>query len=134
MSFNTDILIIGAGPAGTVAAAAAHQQGHQVTILEKQKFPRFIIGESLLPKCMEHLEEVGMIDLLSKRQYQIKRGVQFLRGDEVCWFNFNDQYTDGWTWTWQVPRDDFDTVLAEEVERRGVDIRYQHTVIDVKFH
>ena len=131
---SVDILIIGAGPAGTVAAAAAHQRGLNVKIVEKLRFPRFIIGESLLPKCMEHFEEVGLLDVLKAQNYQEKKGVRFLRNGKECWFNFSEQYSPGWTWTWQVPRAHFDKVLADEVNRRGVDIAYETEVIDVEIN
>jgi flavin-dependent dehydrogenase len=129
---SVDILVIGAGPSGTVAAAAANQRGMKVKVIEKQRFPRFIIGESLLPKCMEHFEEVGLLDVLKKQNYQVKRGVRFLRGDKTCWFNFAEQFSSSWSWTWQVPRADFDKVLADEVSRQGVDIQYEAEVIDVE--
>ncbi len=128
---TVDILIIGAGPSGTVAAAAANQRGFKVKIVEKQRFPRFIIGESLLPKCMEHFEEVGLLEVLKAQNYQIKRGVRFLRDDKICWFNFSEQYSPSWTWTWQVPRAHFDHVLADEVRRMGVDVSFENEVIDV---
>ena len=58
---KTDVLVIGAGPAGTVAASIIKKAGFSVRIVEKMKFPRFVIGESLLPRCMEALEEAGLI-------------------------------------------------------------------------
>lgn len=134
MNETTDILIIGAGPAGTVAAMAAQRQGLSVKVVEKLKFPRFIIGESLLPKCMEHFEEVGVIDLLKAQNYQKKPGVRFLRDDRECAFDFSEQYSDSWSWTWQVPRAHFDKVLADEVERRGIPISYETEVVDIQIH
>ncbi|MCC7525956.1 MAG: FAD-dependent monooxygenase, partial [Chitinophagaceae bacterium] len=59
---KTDVLVIGAGPSGTVAASIVHQAGYKVRIVEKMKFPRFVIGESLLPRCMEALEEAKFLD------------------------------------------------------------------------
>lgn len=129
---KVDVLVIGAGPSGTVAAAAVQQRGLKVKIVEKQRFPRFVIGESLLPKCMEHFEEVGLLDVLKAQNYQIKRGARFIRDDQVCWFDFGEQYTDGWTWTWQVPRAHFDKVLADAVAERGVEIDYETAVTNVE--
>lgn len=131
LSHHTDVIVIGAGPAGSVATAKLLQRGYRVIVLEKQRFPRFVIGESLLPKCMEALSEVGFFELLEARGYQVKRRVQFLRDNAICWFNFDEQYSQGWTWTWQVPRSDFDKTLADEIARRGADVRYEHSVIDV---
>ena len=130
---HVDILIIGAGPSGTVAAAYLQPLVKRLKIVEKSKFPRFVIGESLIPKCMEHFEEVGLLDVLEKQGYQEKHGARFIRGHRSCLFDFGDQFTDGKKWTWQVPRADFDKVLADEVERRGVPIDYETTVIDIEF-
>lgn len=129
---QVDVLVIGAGPSGTVAAAAVQQRGLKVKIVEKQRFPRFVIGESLLPKCMEHFEEVGLLEVLKAQNYQVKRGARFIRNDQVCWFDFGEQYTDGWTWTWQVPRAHFDKVLADAVAKRGVEIDYETAVSKVE--
>ncbi len=130
---KTDVLIIGAGPSGTVAAAILRKEGYDVTIVEKQKFPRFVIGESLLPRCMDILDETGYLDVLNKQNYQKKYGALFLRGTEKCTFNFGEQYTKGWSWTWQVPRDDFDKVLADEAENKGVKILYETSVENISF-
>ena len=129
---EVDILIIGAGPSGAVSAAIAHKAGYKIKVVEKQKFPRFVIGESLLPKCMEQLEEAGFLEALKKEKYQIKRGVRFTRNGETTFFNFTDQYTAGWNWTWQVPRASFDKVMTDELERRGVDIAFETEVVDVQ--
>ena len=69
---KVDVLVIGAGPAGTVAASIVHQAGFKVKIVEKQIFPRFVIGESLLPRCMEALTEAGFIDAVKEQGFQEK--------------------------------------------------------------
>ena len=58
---DTDVIVIGAGPSGAIAAALLTAQGHKVIVLEKTRFPRFSIGESLLPQCMQFIEAAGMI-------------------------------------------------------------------------
>src|SRR6186997_1943651 len=103
MSSTVDVLVIGAGPAGSVAASLISQAGFQVHVVEREKFPRFVIGESLLPRCMEVLEEAQLLDAVKSRNFQQKFGAKFLRGDDVSDFNFSDQFTTGWNWTWQVP-------------------------------
>jgi flavin-dependent dehydrogenase len=128
---KTDVLVIGAGPSGTVAASIVHQAGYKVKIVEKLKFPRFVIGESLLPRCMEALEEAKFLDAVKARNYQEKNGAKFVKNGKVCDYQFADQFTQGWKWTWQVPRADFDTVLANEAEKLGIPIEYETTVTGI---
>lgn len=130
---ETDILIIGAGPSGTVAAAYLIDHFPNVKIVERAQFPRFVIGESLIPRCMDHLSEVGLLEVLAKQGFQKKQGAKFIRGDQECLFDFGEQYTDGWKWTYQMHRADFDKTLADEVQRRGVDIEYETTVTNIEF-
>lgn len=131
---KVDVLVIGAGPAGTVAASIVNQAGYKVKIVEKQEFPRFVIGESLLPRCMEALEEAKFLDAVKARGYQQKNGAKFEKQGKVCNYFFNDQFTDGWGWTWQVPRADFDHTLAKTVESQGVPVEYQTGVTGIHFH
>ena len=129
-----DVLVIGAGPSGTVAASIIHQAGFHVAIVEKEVFPRFVIGESLLPKCMEALEAAGFIEAVKAKGFQQKYGAKFVNSErKVADFNFSDQYTAGWTWTWQVKRADFDTTLAHTVEQMGVSIDFNTAVSDIQF-
>ncbi|GAA3940302.1 FAD-dependent oxidoreductase [Chitinophaga oryziterrae] len=131
---KVDVLVIGAGPAGTVAASIIHQAGYTVRIVEKLKFPRFVIGESLLPRSMEALEEAKFIDAIKEKGFQEKFGAKFVKGNAVCDFTFKEQHTQGWTWTWQVTRADFDKTLADTVEKMGVPVSYETTVTDIKFN
>ena len=130
---NVDVLIIGAGPSGSVSAAYLHKKGFAVKVVEKNKFPRFVIGESLLPRCMHHFEEVDLLACLKEKNFEVKGGARFLRGDSVCNFDFSKKHTEGWDWTWQVPRADFDKTLTDALEARGVDIAFEKEVIDVSF-
>ena len=129
-----DVLVIGAGPAGTVAASIVNKAGFKVKIVEKVQFPRFVIGESLLPRCMEALSEAGFLDAVKERDFQRKNGAKFVKNGKVCDYSFADQFTPGWNWTYQVPRAEFDKVLADEVEKMGVPISYQTTVTDIVFN
>src|ERR1700693_1837150 len=101
---STDVLVIGAGPAGTVAASIVNKAGFNVQIVEKMKFPRFVIGESLLPRCMEALAEAGFLEAIKGEKFQEKFGAKFVKNGKVCDYMFADQFTKGWTWTWQVLR------------------------------
>jgi flavin-dependent dehydrogenase len=130
---KVDVLVIGAGPAGTVAASIINKAGFKAKIVEKEKFPRFVIGESLLPKCMEPLEEAGFLDALKAQGFQQKFGAKFSNSSSQSMdFNFSNQFTKGWSWTWQVPRATFDKVLADEVQNMGVPVEFETTVTGVK--
>lgn len=131
---EVDVLVIGAGPSGTIAASILHKNGLSVQIVEKMKFPRFVIGESLLPRCMEALEEADLLDAIKAKNFQQKDGAKFVMQDKVCDFNFSQQHSDGWRWTWQVPRAEFDKALADECERKGIPIAYETEVTDIKIY
>ena len=123
-----DVVVIGAGPAGAVAAALLNKKGYRVLILEKEYFPRFSIGESLLPQCMNYLEQAGMLAAVEKAKFQFKNGAAFTRGDDYEYYDFRDKFTEGRGTTFQVQRDRFDKILADEAEKQGVEIRYGQTV------
>ena len=131
---KVDVLVIGAGPAGSIAAALLNKQGFKIKIVEKEIFPRFVIGESLLPRVMDHLDEAGLLERIKAEKFQEKFGAKFVRGDEICDFNFADQFSDGWKWTWQVPRAQFDKVMADEVARQGVSVEYGSVVSTIEFN
>ena len=130
---QVDVLIIGAGPSGASAAALIQRAGFNVEVVEKEKFPRFVIGESLLPRSMDLLEEAGLLETVQKQHYIVKPGAVFLRGSDVCTFKFSEQFTSGWDFTYQVPRDHFDHTLARAVEEMGTKILWEHAVVDVQF-
>jgi flavin-dependent dehydrogenase len=131
---KVDVLVIGAGPAGTVAASIINKAGFKVKIIEKQKFPRFVIGESLLPRCMEALTEAGFVEALKEKGFQEKSGAKFVKNGKICDYFFADQFTAGWNWTWQVPRAEFDKTLADTVEKMGVQVCYETAVTSITFN
>ncbi len=128
-----DVIVIGAGPSGSVAAALLHAKGHRVHIIEKDHFPRFSIGESLLPQCMEFLAEANMLDAVNSAaercHFQFKHGASFVRRDEYTDFDFQKKFSTGAGTTYQVIRASFDQVLAQEAERQGVNISWGHTLL-----
>jgi len=130
---KTQILIIGAGPSGMVAAGYLQKCGVDCLVVEKSTFPRFSIGESLLPKSMENFEEAGLLEAIKAAGFQKKYGARFIKGDKVGEFDFSEKYGQGWDWTWQVPRADFDLVLANEIQEKGVEILFNAEVINVNF-
>lgn len=127
------IIIIGAGPSGSIAGALLVNLGYQVTILERQLFPRFSIGESLLPQCMAFIKEAGMMDAVVNAGFQFKNGAYFVYRDQHTAFNFEEKFTPGMGTTFQVQRGRFDHILANEAVRMGVDIRWQTEVTKVDF-
>ena len=125
MTETTDVLVIGAGPSGTVASTLLCNKGHDCIVLERDTFPRFSIGESLLPQCMEFLEEAGMLDAVRDMGFQKKDGAVFSQGGESSAFEFADQFSqNAWVATFEVVRADFDTALAISAQQQGVDIRF----------
>ncbi|MGV0967073.1 NAD(P)/FAD-dependent oxidoreductase [Empedobacter falsenii] len=130
---NTDVLIIGAGPSGSVAAAYLREKNIKVIVLEKTKFPRIVVGESLIPRSMDHFEEAGLLPYLEKQNFEVKPGARFIRGEQICIFDFSKKFGKGKDWTWQVPRADFDMTLADAIIDKGADLRFNEEVINVQF-
>lgn len=129
MNTNCDVAIIGGGPAGAVAAALLNKQGLRVVVLEKQHFPRFVIGESLLPHCMEFIEAAGFGDAVrAEPSFQLKNGAAFTWGSRYTYFDFTDKFSSGPGTTFQVRRALFDKVLIDEAAAQGVDVRFGHGV------
>ncbi len=128
-----DVVVIGAGPSGALASSLLHQQGWRVLVLEKETFPRFSIGESLLPQCMSFLEDAGMASLLTERAdelgFQFKDGAAFYHNGKRATIDFTQKFSAGPGTTFQVRRADFDKLLADGAEKQGVEIRYRQTVV-----
>ena len=122
------VLIIGAGPSGSIAGALLQNKGYQVTILERLQFPRFSIGESLLPQCMEFIQQAGMMEAVVNAGFQYKDGASFVCKNQQTEFSFEDKFTEGMGTTFQVQRGKFDKLLADEAVRMGVDIQWQMEV------
>lgn len=127
-----DVVIIGAGPSGSVAASLLHKQGVKVCVLEKQHFPRFVIGESLLPYCMDILAEADLIDAVNaEKTFQFKNGAAFTWGNRYTYFDFTDKFTAGPGTTYQVRRGIFDKILIDETAKKGVEVRFGHEVLSL---
>ncbi len=125
---ETEVLVIGAGPAGCAAAAGLKRAGHEVAIVEKARFPRFVIGESLLPRCLGTLDRFGLLEAVRERGYLKKLGAVFHRCGFETGFSFAEQHTEGWSHAFQMPRADFDKTLADAVAGMGVPIHFGHGV------
>lgn len=120
-----DVIVIGAGPSGSIAAALLQRRGWRALVLESQRFPRFSIGESLLTHCLDFVAEAGMLPAVEAAGFQFKNGAAFVRGDEYGEFDFADKSTPGRDTTFQVERARFDKLLADEAAKQGVEIRYE---------
>jgi flavin-dependent dehydrogenase len=127
-----DVVVIGAGPSGAVAAAMLAALGYPVLVLEKEHFPRFSIGESLLPQSMEFIEQAGMLQDVVEAGFQYKNGAAFTQAEKYDYFDFRQKFSPGWGTTYQVQRDRFDKVLADGAAKQGVEIRYGQTVTAVE--
>ncbi len=125
------VVIIGAGPSGAIAGALLKRKGHDVLVIERQHFPRFSIGESLLSHCLDFVEEAGMLDAVNAAGFQLKTGAAFAWGEQRSAFDFSDTFSQGKPTTFQVQRADFDKLLADQAALQGVEIRYGHTIVSV---
>ena len=130
---HREVVVIGAGPAGAVAAVLLKRQGHDVLMLERQQFPRFSIGESLLAHCLEFVEEAGMLPAVQAAGFQVKNGAAFACGDAYTYFYFRYKFPAAPGTTFQVKRANFDKVLADDAARQGVEVRYQQEVTAADF-
>ena len=120
-----DVIIIGAGPAGSAAAAILAEQGRRVLVLEREKFPRYHIGESLIPFTYHPLERLGMIERLKESAFVKKYSVQFISPDGQAsqpFYFFNRYDRDTVAQTWQVMRAEFDQMLMENARDKGAEV------------
>lgn len=124
-----DVIIIGAGPAGSVAAAFLRQNGFRICVIEKQHFPRFVVGESLSPHSMDILAEAGLLSAVVAAGFQDKDGLAFTWKDQYTQFDFHQQYHAKRAKSYQVQRAQFDKILIDEVIKKGVDVRFGETAI-----
>jgi len=131
-NINTyDAVIIGGGPSGTSSAAVLAEYGHKVLIIEREKFPRYHIGESLIPFTFQPLERIGMIPKMRTSHFVKKYSVTFVQPDgrrsqPFYFFNRYDRNTVAQTW--QVLRSEFDQMLLDNAREKGAEVREETTV------
>ncbi len=136
---EADVVVAGGGPGGSTLATLVAMRGHRVVLLEKEKFPRFQIGESLLPSTVHGVCRLtGVADKLAKAGFTKKRGGTFRWGaNPEPWtfaFSVSPRMTGETSHAYQVERGKFDQILLDHARETGVDVREQHTVTDVVEH
>src|SRR5688572_13005545 len=124
METNHDAIIIGGGPSGSSAGAILAEHGHKALILEREKFPRYHIGESLLPFTYQPLKRLGLIEKMRASGFIKKYSVQFVSpsGRASQPFYFNTRYDEDVAQTWQVLRSEFDQMLVENARTKGATV------------
>ncbi len=131
MNNDFAVLIIGAGPAGCSAAAILAEHGHKVLVLEREKFPRYHIGESLIPFTYGPLERLGLIPRMRQSQFTRKYSVQFIAPNGTAsqpFYFFNRYDRETIAQTWQILRSEFDQMLMEHARQRGATVLEEMTV------
>ncbi|HKR63586.1 MAG TPA: NAD(P)/FAD-dependent oxidoreductase [Thermoanaerobaculia bacterium] len=128
-----DVIVIGGGPAGTTAATLLAQRGLAVTLLERERFPRFQIGESLLPYNNDLFARLGVAGELEQGDYFPKFGAYFVTGDGSVGygFRFDKRLRDPYRKSFQVKRAEFDHLLLKNAIKHGVDVREETPVTSV---
>ncbi|MDZ4821177.1 MAG: NAD(P)/FAD-dependent oxidoreductase [Planctomycetota bacterium] len=132
---KTQVIVIGGGPAGATTSTLLAQQGIQVTLLEREHFPRFHIGESLIPETYWVLERLKMLPKLKGSHFVKKHSVQFIgsSGRLSEPFYFHDNKPHECSQTWQVVRSEFDKMMLDNAREHGVDVHEGIHVVDVLF-
>jgi flavin-dependent dehydrogenase len=132
---TTDVIVIGGGPAGSTVSTLLAQHGCKVTLFEREKFPRFHIGESLIPETYWVLHRLKMLDKMKKSHFIKKFSVQFVNanGKLSAPFYFHDNKPHECSQTWQVSRGEFDLMMLRNAAEQGVEVHEQTRVLEVLF-
>jgi flavin-dependent dehydrogenase len=135
MSEMYDVAIIGGGPAGSTAAALLARAGRRIVVLERDKFPRFHIGESLLPFSMQAFTRLGLHEKFARAGFMEKFGGEMYGAcsEEGVKFYFEDGFASQTDRSYQVTRADFDKLLLDHAAENGAEVREETSVDDVKF-
>jgi flavin-dependent dehydrogenase len=128
-----DAIVIGGGPAGATASAVLAAKNRRVLVLEREKFPRYHIGESMMPFCYFPLERIGLIDRMKASHFPKKHSVQFVSRDGKASqpFYFFQHFEHEAATTWQVLRSEFDLMLLDNARQKGAEVREETTVRDL---
>src|SRR5271168_4970960 len=132
---TTDVIVIGGGPGGSTASTLIAQQGRKVKLYERERFPRFHIGESLIPETYWVLQRLNMLAKMKASPFVKKYSVQFVNsmGKLSAPFYFWDNKPHECSQTWQVIRSEFDLMMLNNAREHGVDAQEGVRVLDVLF-
>ena len=132
---SPDVVVIGGGPAGSTVSTLLAKHGRRVQLFERETFPRFHIGESLIPETYWVLQRLDMLPKMKASHFVQKRSVQFVsaNGKLSAPFYFWDNKPHECSQTWQVDRGEFDQLLLENAREHGVDAREGVHVLEVIF-
>src|ERR1700676_3751182 len=134
-SLTADVVVIGGGPAGSTVSTLLAQHGFKVMLFERERFPRFHIGESLIPETYFVFERLRMLDKMKKSAFVKKYSVQFVNaaGKLSAPFYFHDNKPHECSQTWQVIRSEFDLMMLRNAQEQGAEVREGVRVLDVLF-
>ncbi|HRI52613.1 MAG TPA: NAD(P)/FAD-dependent oxidoreductase [Pseudomonadota bacterium] len=129
-----DVIVAGGGPAGSTTASYLRKHGRRVLVLEREEFPRFHIGESLLPCCGEIWDELELKDEMARRFIR-KPGARFIHNESGAEYTYYFAYAirPDHPFAYEVQRGEFDQMLLENAARLGAEVRYRTEVRDVEF-
>src|SRR6201993_4401997 len=132
---SVDVVVIGGGPAGSTVSTLLAQQGYRVQLFEREHFPRFHIGESLIPETYWVLRRLNMLPKMQRSHFVKKYSVQFINanGKLSAPFYFWDNKRHECSQTWQVVRSEFDQMMLHNAQEHGVDVRQPARVLEVIF-
>ncbi len=135
MNSMYDCIVIGGGPAGSTVSTLLAQYGHKVLLLERARFPRHHIGESLMPQTYWVFKRLGMLPKMTQANFVVKESVQFVSasGRDSQPYFFPDRDPAEWSYTWQVQRDKFDKLMLDNAREHGVEVREGVSVKEVLF-
>src|SRR5688500_9921565 len=132
---ETDVVVIGGGPAGATVSTLVAQQGRRVCLFDRERFPRFHIGESLIPETYWVLKRLHMLPKMQQSHFVKKYSVQFVNatGRQSAPFYFHDNKPHECSQTWQVVRSEFDQMMLDNAREHGVEVHEGVHVLEVLF-